>query len=500
MNDLLRVAAGTILTGFDGTTLEPQLRGLFSRVPFAGFVLFARNTPDLAACRALTDELCEIAWRPILAIDAEGGRVARFASGAEILPPAMALGAVQSVSLARAAGEAMGFDLARAGLTVDFAPVLDLALDRANTVIGTRSFGAGPQQVAELASAFASGLRAYGITPVFKHFPGHGATHGDSHLELPFVDASRETLAARDFAPFAAVADVADAMMTAHVVVRAIDATRPATLSPLLLEGVLREEIGFRGVCFTDCMQMQAVAAGPGTVPAVVAAIAAGADCALVSHDPYLAAEAADELVRAVERGDLARERLEVAYARTSRLRRLRDVQPLDGHAPHPGIGRRIAARALTVVAGVAHADPTASIVVSFEAATEEGAQGRHERHTSLRSQAPVLEELLVPLDPGDADVDRMLGALHASRRRAIVLARRAHVYPAQARAIGRILELQPDALVISLREPFDIPLLRAARHLLAAYGDDAASIGGIADVIFGDGGAPGVLPVALDG
>jgi beta-N-acetylhexosaminidase len=499
MSDLARLAAGVMMTGFDGVALTPELRSLFARVPLAGFILFARNVDDIAQVRALTDELASVAERPILAIDAEGGRVARFERGVEVLPPAMTIGAAQSPALARAAGEALGFDLSRAGLTLDFAPVLDLAVDPMNTAIGTRSFGADPLRVSELASAFASGLRAHGITPVFKHFPGHGATSVDSHVALPYLDADAATLRARDLVPFARLAPEAEAMMTAHVVARAIDPDRPATLSPLLLTDVLRDACGFRGVCFTDCLQMDAIAASIGTVAGVVASIAAGADCALVSHDPYLAAEAVDELVRAVERGELPRERLEVAHARTSRLRRARDPIALDARPPHPGIGRRIASRGLTLLAGAAHAQPTASIVVSFEQPTEEGVAGRHDVHATLRSQAPALQAITAPLEPSNADVERVLREVHASHRRAIVLVRRAHIYPSQARAITSILREAPDALVISLREPFDLPLLRDARHLCAAYGDDAASIGGIADVIFGDGDAPGVLPVALE-
>ncbi len=152
----------------------------------------------------------------------------------------MALGAAGDVELARCAGEQIGFDLRRAGCTLDCAPVLDLALEPKNAVIGTRSFGADPLRVAPLGAALAAGLRASGILPCFKHFPGHGSTAVDSHAALPIVDTDAAMLRTRDLVPFAAVAADAPAMMSAHVIVRAFDSQRPATLSRTILSDVLR--------------------------------------------------------------------------------------------------------------------------------------------------------------------------------------------------------------------------------------------------------------------
>ncbi len=142
----------------------------------------------------------------VIAIDQEGGAVARLREGVEPMPSMMALGAAQDIELAERAGEQMAFDLRRAGCTLDFAPVLDLALDPCNAVIGTRSIGADPQQVVAIGEAFARGLQQGGILPCYKHFPGHGSTSVDSHEALPIVDADESTLRARDLVPFAAVA------------------------------------------------------------------------------------------------------------------------------------------------------------------------------------------------------------------------------------------------------------------------------------------------------
>ena len=499
MSDSLHLARGVIITGFDGEALDDRLAHTLGAAGFAGCVLFARNVGSLARVRALTDSLRALYdVPPLLAVDQEGGRVARLRDGIEELPPMMAIGATGDDDLARRAGEQTAFDLRRAGFNVDFAPVLDLAVDPMNTVIGTRAFGSDPVLVTRLGTAFADGLTRGGIVPTFKHFPGHGSTAVDSHLALPTVRLEREVLLGRDLVPFVTVAPDAPAMMTAHVVAEAYDDGAPATLSRKILTDLLRDRLRFSGVCFTDCMQMDAIAKGVGTVEAVAQAIAAGADCALVSHDPELALRAAEHLADQVERGIIPHDRLRTAYDRVMHLRTTSAGPiPLDDTAPHPGIGREIGRRAVTLVRGVPRADATASIVVSFESATTEGAQGLHARHASLPSQAPALESVSIPLVPTETDVKQALEAIAASQRRAIVLARRAHIYPAQAAAIDEIVARAPDALVVSVREPFDIPCLGRARHLLATYGDDLPSIAGLADVIFGSGAAYGELPVA---
>jgi beta-N-acetylhexosaminidase len=495
-----RFAAGVIVTGFDATSLDEAAIARLRRTPFAGFILFARNVESLAQVRELTDRLRAFDEPPpLLTIDQEGGRVTRVRDGVEELPTMMALGATRDPGLALRAGEQLAFDLRRAGFTHDFAPVVDLALDPMNTVIGARAFGEAPQLVTEMAGAFLRGLQRGGVAGTLKHFPGHGDTAVDSHLDLPVIRADAATLRERDLVPFAELASEAASIMAAHVVADAFDVALPASLSPRLLTGLLREEWRYDGVCFTDCLQMSAIARGIGTVDGVASAIAAGADCAIVSHDLELAEAAAEHLASEVEAGRIPHERLDEAFERVMRLRRSASPPlPLDAPSPHPRIGREIARRAVTRIRGIAHADPTASIAISFSGTTTEGAQGTLEATVSLASQAPALAEHIVPLDPSDVDVAAALDAVARSRRRPIVLMRRAHLVPAQARAVATILERFPDALVVSVREPYDCALFPQAQHLLATYGDNTASLGGLADVIFSDGVATGVLPVDL--
>ncbi|MGA8574554.1 MAG: glycoside hydrolase family 3 N-terminal domain-containing protein [Candidatus Cybelea sp.] len=481
MTDAVALARGVVMAGVVGSNVDASLPH------FGGYLLFPEEGASLGEVRALTDRLRARHGDPppVIAIDQEGGAVSRLRVGVEPIPSMMALGAADDLELARAAGVQLGFDLRRAGCTLDCAPVLDLALEPESTVIGTRSFGADPQRVASLGAALAGGLRASGILPCFKHFPGHGATPADSHAALPIVDVDAATLRARDLVPFAAVAAGAAAMMSAHVVVRAFDSQRPATLSHRILSDLLRGELGFDGALLSDCLEMNAIAERS-SVSSAIEALAAGVDLLIFSHDDALAADAAAAIAAAVAQGALPLPRLQEAHARAMRLREAGAVPlPLDGLAPHQGIGREIARRAVTLVRGLPHADPVASIAISF------GGAG-----TPLHREAPALAEFAASIDPAPEEIDSILSAIAERRRRPLLLSRRAHQHGAQAAAIARILDRYPDALVVSLLEPFDLPLFDGARHLLATCGDGEISIAGLADVIFGGTMPSGRLPV----
>ncbi len=279
MTELESLARGVILAGVHGDAMRNGCEG------FAGALLFSRNGESVAEVRAFTDALraSSDGLPPIVAIDQEGGRVARLRDGIAPMPSAMALGAAADLELAQRAGEQVAFDLRRAGVTLNLAPVLDLALDPRNTVIGTRSFGADPQRVASVALAFGRGMASGGIETCYKHFPGHGATATDSHDDLPVLDVDTETIQARDLVPFIEAVGTADAIMSAHVTVPG-DAECAATLSRSVMTGLLRNDMRFTGALLTDCLEMGAVASRDGDNVAVQA-LRAGAD--LRSVQPF---------------------------------------------------------------------------------------------------------------------------------------------------------------------------------------------------------------------
>jgi len=475
------LARGVIVGGIAGIMADSDLPR------FGGYLLFPGESATAAEVRALTDALRARGGDPppLIAIDQEGGAVMRLREGVEPMPAMMALGAADDSELTQRAGEQLAFDLRRAGCTLDFAPVLDLALDPRNTVIGTRAFGADPELVARHGEHFARAMQRGGIIPCYKHFPGHGSTAVDSHHALPVVEADAPTLRARDLVPFERLVPGAPAVMSAHELVPAFDAEHPATLSPHIARDLLRGEFGFHGVFVTDCLEMGAMTSRSDVA---VDALAAGADLLLYSHDLELATAAAASIGRAVESGRLARERLEEAHARVLRLRRSAgEPIALETSPPHPNVGREAGRRGVALVRGVAHVDPSAALAIAFGGSSE-----------MLRREAPSLARVDASLEP-DAEEIATLGArLAQSRRRPLLLARRAHLYDSQAQAIAEILNRYPDACVVSLLEPFDLSLFARARHLLATHGDSIASIRGLADVLFGGSLPSATLPVRV--
>lgn len=494
--------------GFDGNcTNDAPLAELRDFAPGA-IVLFGRNVDTHDALRGLIAALRDVEpLPPLIAVDQEGGRVARIGEPLAQLPSAMAVGAARNVDACGALGTLLGRDLARLGVSVNFAPVADCALEAENNVIGTRAYGSDPLLVARFAGAFARGLEAGGVAAALKHFPGHGSTAVDSHLALPRVTLDETIFRARDLVPFAAgiTGEAAQIVMAGHVVVEAFDREHPASLSPRILTGLLRDELGFEGVTCTDCLQMDAIAHAPGTVAGAIAALAAGADLLIVSHSLELAGAAAGAIAAAVDAGALPRERLVEAAQRVRALReRYAVLRPYGGDLD-ANLPLAVAQRAVTVLRGTLRLrDARPVTVISFEGDAFDGAGGvRRERpslSTALRARRWKSEVMRVALDPDAGDLDLLLGHLPSlGDRNFVITTRRAHLYPNQRAAVERILSAIPDAAIVSAAEPYDALLWPAASSVACIYGDDALAFAACADVLSGRAAASGTLPVTLE-
>ena len=305
-----------------GPTLDADTRRRLETLAPGGVVLFRRNVGTPAEIAALTAQLHTLPSRPLVAIDHEGGRVMRLGPPFTQFPPAATFGATGDPAEAYRAGHTMGVELAGVGIDVNFAPVLDVHSNPANPIIGDRAFGSDPARVAEMGCALLQGLRDAGVIPCGKHFPGHGDTERDSHLELPVVRRSRDEIERTELPPFrAAIAAGVPMLMTAHVVYPALDPAAPATLSPAILRGLLRDELGFAGVIASDDLEMGAIAAHQSVGDAAVAALQAGADALLVCQELHQATAAAAAIAQALDRGILAPETVAAAIARIARLR-----------------------------------------------------------------------------------------------------------------------------------------------------------------------------------
>jgi len=275
-----------VIFGLSGETLTPDERDFFRDADPAGYILFKRNCADPDQVLALTSELRGLAGRDdlFIMIDQEGGRVQRMGPphwpafpSAEPFDRLYATAPSSAIAAARANARALAAMLHAAGINVDALPLLDLRLEGQSAIIGDRALGADPMQVAALGRAVLDGLRAGGVAGIVKHMPGHGRALVDSHLDLPRVTASAEELEA-DLAPFRTLA-TAHAGMTAHIVYTAWDAERPASLSPTVIEQVIRRKIGFDGLLMSDDLDMKALSGNMGELAAGV--VAAGCDVAL---------------------------------------------------------------------------------------------------------------------------------------------------------------------------------------------------------------------------
>ena len=283
---------GPMMMDLAGPELGSEDREVASHPAIGGVVLFDRNYVDPPQLAALAEELHRLRTPPLLiAVDHEGGRVQRFRDGFTELPAARRIGArydrdpALGRSLAEAVGLVAAFELRRAGLDLAFAPVIDLGAGNEET-IGERAFHREPEVVTELARCWLRGAGRAGFEGVGKHFPGHGTARGDTHLDFVEDERSFARLRAADLAPFAALASCLGGVMTSHVRYRAVDSQAAVTFSGAWLHGVLRRDLGFAGIVFSDDLSMAAARGALGTPESrVEAALAAGCDAALLMND-----------------------------------------------------------------------------------------------------------------------------------------------------------------------------------------------------------------------
>ncbi|RPE40835.1 beta-N-acetylhexosaminidase [Streptomyces sp. Ag109_O5-1] len=476
---LTRDALTVLQPGFTGTTAPDWLlRRLGEGLASVG--LFGRNITSPEQLTALTAQLRAERDDVLVAIDEEGGDVTRLeVHTGSSFPGNHALGAVDDVELTRQVALELGRRLAACGVNFNWAPSADVNSNAANPVIGVRSFGADQDLVARHTAAYVTGLQTAGVAACTKHFPGHGDTAVDSHLDLPRIDATAEVLHSRELAPFrAAIAAGTRAVMSAHILVPALDPARPATLSHRVLTELLRGELGYDGLIVTDGMEMQAISATYGIEHGSVLALAAGADAICVGGglaDDETVRRLRDALVAAVRSGELPEERLTEAAERVRVLARwTRTAESAHPDLAPTDIGLVAARRALRVTRVdsftplaaapfVASLTPVANIAVGDE--TPWGV-------------AAELTRLLPGTETGSfAGEDAGHAAfVAAGDRRIVAVVRDEHRHPWMGRALDVLLKARPDTIVVEMGVPQAPP--RGALHI-ATHG--AARVCGVA-------------------
>ena len=308
------------MVGFDGTEPPPTLVDLIRNYFIGGVILFRRNIKSHKQLAELISELKKIAGdrRLLIGVDHEGGRVFRMPSPFTQFVP---MGQIKSPATAYEIGKRMAIELKNVGIDINFAPVLDVDTNIKNPVIGDRSFSENPVVVAELGVQLIKGLQENGVVACGKHFPGHGDTSLDSHNDLPPLPHTLVRLESLELIPFRAAIDAGvKSIMTAHVVYEGLDKDAPATLSPIIIKGLLQDGLKFRGVVFTDDLQMGALAGRWPLPGACIRALQAGCDICLICRDNVAQKKAIEHVIQAVNAGEILEDVINTACRKVRTL------------------------------------------------------------------------------------------------------------------------------------------------------------------------------------
>ena len=522
--DLKQKIGQMLVFGWQGATDEENYtvsehgRTLIDEFQVGGIALFARNisTPEQVA--ATVNEFQSRSGIPLLVVaDQEGGMVARFKAPFAVFPGNMALGATGSPDYCKRAAQAIAKQLAAVGVNVNFAPCVDVNINPENPIIGVRSFGESPEMVAQLGAAAIEGFQMEGIMASAKHFPGHGDTSTDTHFSLPIIPYDRKRLDLVELVPFRAAIRIGVAsVMTSHIIFPALDPELPATLSARIINGLLREEMGYDGLVVTDCLEMKAITDNYGAANSAILAVKAGADILLASHRLGFQRDMRDGLLKAVESGDIPESRIDESVTRIMNAKRLYDLESrrqVDVAAIKSAIGdpviieleREIAEKAVTLVRNEDNLLPlrlpgsAQMAVVGMHPATELFASAIRKLHANtqhLRIESSPSKEQLAQLD----------ALVQASKAVLITTFPREPFTTGlvneevQASLVNRIIDLGVPTIVVAAREPYGLRHFPKAKTCIVTYGYPEVSIRAAVDLIFGLVEPYGKLPVSVPG
>ncbi len=508
---------GRLIVAFEGERLPAWMADRLASEPAAGVTLFRfANVASPGQVRELTDALQAASRRrdplapPLLiAADQEGGQLMALGDGPTAFAGNMALGAVGDADLARRVGRAIGTELRAMGVSLAYAPVLDVATNPSNPAIGIRSFGDDPAEVGRLGAAFVRGLHSAGVAAAGKHFPGLGDVSVDTHHELASVARDRARLDAVELAPYRpAISAGLDVVMSGHVALPAVTGRDdlPATLSPVVMGRLLRRDLGFRGVTLTDALDMAALAQGDGQVVDVIAAIRAGVDLLLCSPDRAARERIEDGLRRAAARDLFDPAGLARSAGRVERLRRRlgpsgalgrrvrADLADVGGHA-HKTLARELAERSVTLVRDDAGVLPLHLAADARVLAVMPSPRDLTPADTSstvppglaaaLRRVHPGVEEIVTSHPPTTAEI----AAARARAREVdlvVIGTINAAMDHAQVELVEAVLGAGKPVVTVALRVPTDLAAYPESLTHLATYSILPDSLAALADILVG--------------
>jgi beta-N-acetylhexosaminidase len=516
--------------GTDVAGINEEIAQAIRKYTPGGIILFEENTVDALQTRHLIEDFQGNSPRiPLfMAVDQEGGAVTRM-KYATTMPGNMALGAAGDERLTYQVARTVGKELKVLGFNVDFAPVIDVNNNPANPIIGVRSFGSDPQWVTRMGLKFVKGLNDAGVVSAVKHFPGHGDTGVDSHIDLPTISHDMERLESIELKPYYAMIEhQVDMIMTAHITFPAIeeDPEIPATLSPKCLTGLLRERMGFQGVIITDALDMKAITKRYGQSQAAVMAIMAGADMLLMPREiditiPYV--------IDQVKRGIIPQARIDASVQRILALKLKRgilgpkkqnpaqtftaDAIRIVGSPANAGLEKKAAGKAVTLVRNthetlpfrlndgqrVIFFAPSSKGLETIESAINAIIPG-HSTDSRLitgfnyENQRSLTEEQKRAVTEGDYIIlfTRTVTAKDMAPQSSFIAA-----YAAELVSYANALDKR--MVAVAIRNPYDIQFIAEVKAYLAAYSDwDGGGVEASLRTIFGGINPAGKLPVAL--
>jgi len=505
--DIIWQVGQRFVAGFEGTTVPEELKKLIRENKVGNFILFRRNVQSREQLSALCAELQALALEAtglpaLIAIDQEGGTVTRLPNDCAIVPTAMALAATGKPENAYDAGVITGRELMAMGVNFNFAPVMDVNSNPANPVIGARSYGDDPHLVAAFGSSMIRGLQHSGVLSCAKHFPGHGDTAVDSHLGLPQVDKTLDELEACELIPFRAAVDAGvSSIMTTHILFPNIEKENiPATMSETIIQGVLREKLGYDGLVVSDCMMMDAIAKFYGTVEGSVTACNAGVDLICICHDPALTARACEALVEQhdPERMDAAIRR--IVAAKEALLAQAAPELSVVGCAEHRAVNERQRRESITHVGAPLPALGEKPFFVGcfpFVASLVITPVERDVCFPDWMQEQFGGTSLVTDIDPRPAEIAQAVEA--AKDASCIVLCTfNGHMKPGQLVLLRELAALGKPMIACAMRDPYDLMHLPKGVSGLISYEYSIDTLRVLRDVFAGELVPQGKISVKL--
>jgi len=488
-----------LVVGFHGYEPPPHILEWLREGRVGGVILFARNidTPEQVA--ELTKALHEAAKRPILvAIDQEGGVVARLRGGFTESPGAMALGAADDTLLTEEVSAVLAAEMRALGVNWNLAPAIDLTHNIHNPSVGVRSLGSDPEHVKRHALAQVRGFQGAGVAATAKHFPGKANTPVDPHVELPVIEGPLEDMWDTDLVPFRAVcgAGIASVMIT-HVQFKALEPVYPSTLSPAIIQGLLRRDIGYRGLVTTDCMEMKAVTDTYGPGESAVLAAKAGANVVLFSHTLEHQEAAYDGLLEAARSGRLPMEQVDYSVDRINETKRcfaglkrpLLTVIRSPSHLETMDRAARAGMVLLRETPGILPIGPEVKVaLIEFASHLEPEALEQGGETMFAAKLRPRLHQLeVVSMDPSAPTEEQLERAERLAKEEdtMILATRNAHLNPTQLDSARRLLDRREPCVLVCLRNPYDAGVLNTDSVVLT-LGDAVPSLDAAVDALTG--------------